>query len=110
VEFFSKEGVHLGDEESLAFQLQQTTGIPVEAIQGAPLSQFSIDKRISWIANRETTIEEDVVYSLLGIFDIHMPLIYGEGAIKALRRLGEEIKNSPAVDENGKLIPSNSKY
>jgi hypothetical protein len=32
-----------------------------------------------------------MAYSLLGIFDVNMPLIYGEGKEKALKRLKEEI-------------------
>ncbi|POR39250.1 Uncharacterized protein TPAR_00553 [Tolypocladium paradoxum] len=47
---------------------------------------------MSWAANRRTIREEDVVYSLLGIFDIHMPAIYGEGEEHALRRLQSEIE------------------
>ncbi|KAF4818161.1 Vegetative incompatibility protein HET-E-1 [Colletotrichum tropicale] len=45
---------------------------------------------MSWAASRETKRTEDRAYSLLGIFDINMPLIYGEGH-KAFRRLQEEI-------------------
>lgn len=40
---------------------------------------FSVaQKMMSWAAGRETTRVEDRVYSLLGIFDINMPLMYGE--------------------------------
>lgn len=46
---------------------------------------------MSWAAGRETTVPEDRAYSLMGIFDVNMPLIYGEGAPKAFRRLQEEI-------------------
>jgi hypothetical protein len=46
--------------------------------------------KLSWMANRSTTREEDMAYSLLGLFDINMPLLYGEGS-KAFRRLQEEI-------------------
>jgi hypothetical protein len=35
-----------------------------------------------------------MVYSLLGIFDINMPLIYGKGKEKALKRLKEEIEKA----------------
>jgi hypothetical protein len=49
---------------------------------------------MSWGVKRETTREEDAAYCLLGIFDIHMPLIYGEGRKKALARLHKEIKES----------------
>ena len=107
VEFFSREGAQLGDKQSSELQIQQITGIPIEALRGDPLSQFSINERMSWAANRETTIEEDGAYSLLGIFDIHMPLIYGEGLIRALRRLGEEIEKLSSV--HGQCKPATSK-
>ena len=55
------------------------------------MSDFSVTERMSWAENRETKREEDKAYSLLGIFDIHMPLIYGEGRENALARLLEEI-------------------
>lgn len=46
---------------------------------------------MSWAEGRETTVPEDRAYSLMGIFDVNMPLIYGEGGTKAFRRLQEEI-------------------
>ncbi|CAE7205771.1 hypothetical protein PTNB73_07222 [Pyrenophora teres f. teres] len=92
VEFFSREGKPLGSKKSLEKQLSQITGIPISALRGNPLSYFSIDERMSWRTNRETTREEDKVYSLLGIFDVHMPAIYGEGEHHALRRLQSEIE------------------
>jgi hypothetical protein len=49
---------------------------------------------MSWAKTRLTKREEDKAYSLLGIFDIHMPLIYGEGEANAFRRLREEIDKS----------------
>jgi Heterokaryon incompatibility protein (HET) len=102
VEFFSQEGMRLGDKESLKLQIQQITGVPIQALQGDQLSQIGIDRRLSWIANRDTTIEEDIAYSIFGLFDIHLPLIYGEGATKALRRLGEEIEKSSKLSQYGK--------
>jgi Heterokaryon incompatibility protein (HET) len=94
VEFFSVEGERLGDKKSLERQIHDITGITPQALQGAPLSHFGVDKRMSWAAKRETKREEDAAYSLLGIFDIHMPLIYGEGRKKALARLQKEIKDT----------------
>jgi hypothetical protein len=94
VEFFSVEGERLGDKKSLERQIHEITGITAQALQGGPLSQFSVKERISWTEKRETKREEDAAYSLLGIFDIHMPLIYGEGRKKALVRLQKEIKES----------------
>ena len=40
------------------------------------------------------TRKEDIVYSLLGIFNINILLIYGEGREKAFKRLREEIKKA----------------
>jgi hypothetical protein len=91
VEFFCLNGKRLGDKKSLERQLHEITGIAVLALQGIPLSQFSVKERMSWAENRETKREEDKAYSLLGIFDIHMPLIYGEGAKNAFGRLEEEV-------------------
>ena len=91
VEFFSFENEKLGDKKSLEQQLYEITGIAVEALQGSPLLDFSVAERMSWAEKRETKREEDKAYSLLGIFDVHLPLIYGEGKENALRRLREEI-------------------
>jgi hypothetical protein len=90
-EFFSAEGKLLGDKDSLLQEIHDTTGISIQALQGRPLSEFSVQERMSWAERRETLREEDAAYSLLGIFDVHMPLIYGEGREKALIRLRKEI-------------------
>jgi hypothetical protein len=103
VEFFSQDGKKLGDKRSLENQIQQVTNIPISVLRGCHLSQISIEKRMSWIVNRDTTHTEDIVYSLFGVFDIHMPLLYGERVIKALRRLGEEIEKSLNYYQLGKL-------
>jgi hypothetical protein len=91
VEFFCSNGKRLGDKKSLERQLHEITGIAVPALQGASLSGFSVEDRMSWAQNRNTKREEDKAYSLLGIFDVHMPLIYGEGAENAFSRLHEEL-------------------
>jgi hypothetical protein len=90
-EFFCSKGKQLGDKNSLEQQVHEITGIAVRAFQGTPLSEFSVTERMLWAENRETKREEDKAYSLLGIFDIHMALIYGEGMKSAFRRLREEI-------------------
>ncbi|KAJ3492601.1 hypothetical protein NLG97_g5280 [Lecanicillium saksenae] len=95
IEFFSRQGERLGDKSSLKQQIHDITGIPLQALEGTPLSRFGIDERLCWAENRQTTRKEDMAYSLLGIFDIHMPLIYGEGRDNALARLREEIDKPP---------------
>lgn len=94
VEFFSKEGNNLGNKVSLGRVVSEITGIPAEAFQNQPLSNFSVTERMVWAEKRVTSRKEDKAYSLLGIFNVHMPLIYGEGEDKALKRLREEIDKS----------------
>ncbi|RWA14546.1 hypothetical protein EKO27_g618 [Xylaria grammica] len=65
------------------------TGISAQAF-GCNLHGFSVAEKMSWASKRETTRVEDKAYCLLGLFDVSMPLIYGEGE-KAFRRLQEEI-------------------
>jgi hypothetical protein len=47
---------------------------------------------MAWMAGRQTTEEEDMAYSLIGIFNVAMEFKYGEGKEKALKRLEEEIQ------------------
>lgn len=92
VEFFSQERKRLGDKRSLKQQIHEITGITDSALRGAALSQFSVDERSSWTEGRLTKLEEDKAYSLLGIFEIYMPLIYGEGEENAFKRLRTSIQ------------------
>jgi hypothetical protein len=90
VEFFSREGQRLGDKSFLMTQICDITNIPYTALDGHPLSQFSVEERLRWIQHRQTTLEEDKAYSLLGIFDVYILPIYGEGWGKAHDRLLDE--------------------
>ncbi|KAI3336292.1 kinesin light chain [Xylariaceae sp. AK1471] len=90
VDFFSKEGVHLGNKRSLERVISDITDIPAKVLRGDPLSQCTVAERMAWAERRETTKPEDKAYSLLGVFNVQMALLYGEGEEKALRRLREE--------------------
>jgi len=91
VEFFSEEGELLGDRELLEQEIHAITGIAIEALQGGDLGTFDVEERFSWAENRQTTKEEDKVYSLLGLFGVYMVPIYGEGSAHAFKRLHSEI-------------------
>jgi hypothetical protein len=94
VEFFSQEKKKLGSKITLAQKLNEVTGIPISALMGTPLSQFSVDERLSWKEYRHTKVPEDGAYSLLGIFDVYIAPLYGEGAQGAFRRLLEKIQQT----------------
>jgi hypothetical protein len=91
VEFFSKDGQLLGSRISLERDIQEITNLPSAVLRGQRLSEFGIEERLGWAANRVTTLREDKVYCLLGIFGVYLPLIYGEGEAYAEIRLREEI-------------------
>ncbi|KAI8724271.1 HET domain-containing protein [Fusarium sp. LHS14.1] len=89
--FFNKEWQQLGRKESLGDKISVRTGVPQSILSRREnLESASIAQRMSWAAGRKTTRPEDRAYSLMGIFDINMPLLYGEGH-KAFIRLQEEI-------------------
>jgi len=91
VEFYSREGKSLGNKTTLEQQIHEITGVPATALRQYSFSQFDIDERFSWAKSRQTTRGEDKAYSLFGIFDVQMPLLYGEGEVKAFLRLREAI-------------------
>ncbi|KAH7066333.1 heterokaryon incompatibility protein-domain-containing protein [Paraphoma chrysanthemicola] len=88
--FYNKHWKNLGSKLELHQLLQQTTGIETQVLTTGELDQVCVAQKMSWAASRQTTRTEDLAYSLLGIFDVNMPLLYGEGK-KAFLRLQEEI-------------------
>lgn len=98
VDFFSVEGVRIGNKTELESKISAITGIPVVALRGASLSGFSVEERKSWAAHRKTKRIEDSAYCLMGIFDVYMPLMYGERE-NALTRLEKKIKKSTTVSD-----------
>jgi len=90
VEFFYKEGQLLGNKASLERHICKGTGNPPSALRGNPLSDFSIAERMSWAVGREASRLEGKEYSLPRIFDINMPLMYGEGIEKGMKRFRDK--------------------
>jgi hypothetical protein len=91
VDFYGQGWSFLGDRLILCSLISSITGIPHKVLLGGEnLGLFSVAQRMSWASKRQTTRTEDTAYCLLGIFDINMPLLYGEGS-KAFQRLQEEI-------------------
>ncbi|KAJ9655692.1 hypothetical protein H2198_005489 [Neophaeococcomyces mojaviensis] len=91
VVFYNKEWSKLGTKLTLAKAITSRTKIPVEVLaQKVNLYTLPIAQRMAWARSRNCRRIEDTAYSLLGIFDVNMPLLYGEGK-KAFKRLQEEI-------------------
>lgn len=89
---FYNSGIQcIGDRETLATQISSVTGIPLCYLDlSSPIQNSSIAQRMSWASKRSTTRIEDMAYCLLGLFDVNMPLLYGEGT-KAFQRLQQAI-------------------
>lgn len=87
---------NMGSRSSCAVELSKITGIQEQVLfrDGEELESVlhgtSIAQRMQWASKRTTTREEDIAYCLLGLFDVNMPLLYGEGK-KAFIRLQEAI-------------------
>jgi hypothetical protein len=90
VVFYSKEWKRIGTRSELSAQISKITGINRSALERNDINLYSIADRMSWASSRTTSRIEDIAYSLLGIFNVNMPLLYGEGE-KAFIRLQEEI-------------------
>jgi hypothetical protein len=91
VKFFDKEWQYLGDIEGLSHMISQITRIDWRLLlHTASLEDFCVAQRMSWAACRRTTRIEDRAYSLVGIFNVHLPTLYGEGDT-AFLRLQEQI-------------------
>jgi hypothetical protein len=96
VVFFDREWAFRGTKESMATHISTITGIPRQILDhSADLNDIPVAQRFSWAAMRETTRDEDRAYSLMGLFDINMAMLYGEGR-KAFIRLQEQILSQSA--------------
>ncbi|PMD63131.1 uncharacterized protein K444DRAFT_610007 [Hyaloscypha bicolor E] len=88
--FFDQGWKFLFNKEQKCALLENITHIDRNILRGFDMSRACTAKKMSWAASRTTTRKEDIAYCLLGIFDVNMPLLYGEGD-KAFARLQEEI-------------------
>ncbi|UKZ79887.1 hypothetical protein TrVFT333_007650 [Trichoderma virens FT-333] len=101
VKFFSQDWRPIGTKADLALCISEITGIAWTCLlkpkfsKSNPLRGYSVAQRLSWASRRSTTRIEDQAYSLIGLFDITMPLLYGEGHEAFTRFLGEIIGKYP---------------
>ncbi|CAG9986766.1 unnamed protein product [Clonostachys byssicola] len=92
--FMDKSWHRIGTRESWAAEINEASRIEPKHLTTFKPTDFtscSIAMRMSWASSRYTTVEEDETYSLLGLFGISLPLIYGEGRWRAFDRLQREL-------------------
>ena len=93
VNFYTRTWDFLGQKFVYYSFISRKTGILAEVLQTNNLSSASVAQKMSWASGRKKTRKEDKAYCLLGLFDVNMPLLYGEGE-KAFSRLQEYIAAS----------------
>ena len=113
--FFNCHWGKIGSRFEFALDISAITRIPERYLMHRwwkndarmQLDATSVSMRMSWAASRTTTRVEDLAYCLLGLFDISMPMLYGEGT-KAFYRLQEEIfkkTDDPTILAQGYKTP-----
>ncbi|KIM55502.1 hypothetical protein SCLCIDRAFT_296321 [Scleroderma citrinum Foug A] len=91
VQFFNTDWHLIGDKRTLSPILAYITRVPQDILEeGLSSNHPCVAQIMSWAANRTTTRVEDRAYSLMGLLDVNMPMLYGEGK-KAFHRLQLEV-------------------
>ncbi|KAI3325338.1 HET-domain-containing protein [Xylariaceae sp. AK1471] len=90
--FFTESWKLISDRESMAKEISDISGVSQEYLTGrrTTLNRAYAAEKMSWLSKRRTTRVEDMAYCMLGLFEVNLPLLYGEGR-KAFIRLQEEI-------------------
>ena len=89
--FVSTTWDRLGTKAELADLLEDITHIPGRILTRKEYYRYtSVANRMLWAAERRTTRAEDQAYCLMGLFDVTMPIIYGEGT-RAFQRLQQKV-------------------
>ncbi|GAW15405.1 hypothetical protein ANO14919_048140 [Xylariales sp. No.14919] len=91
VEFYDRDWDFRGTKSELKELIAEASQIGIEVLESPErLYKLPIAQTMSWAAKRQTTRLEDMAYCLIGIFEVNMPMLYGEGQ-RAFLRLQEEI-------------------
>lgn len=94
VRFYTKDWQFMGEKRdpSVCKALMRATGIETGVLSShVRVAEISVANRMKWASKRLTTRPEDIAYCLMGLFGVNMPLLYGEGGIRAFIRLQEQI-------------------
>ena len=96
--FFTRDWTLYGDSSSnhkedsaILCELERATGITSRHLTDFYPGVDDARSKLQWASMRRTTRPEDIAYSLLGVFSLHIPVLYGESAEDALGRLLAEV-------------------
>ncbi|EMR69889.1 putative het domain-containing protein [Eutypa lata UCREL1] len=98
VRFYDASWKYVGSKAELSNVVEEVTGIDAPAVRDPnEVGRRSVACRMSWVAARETSREEDLAYCLFGLFDLKTPVEYGEGRRNAFLRLQNEILRRSSI-------------
>jgi hypothetical protein len=84
--FFTSKWTEIGTKETLEPLIFHITQIHGKVLRDTDkMEEFSIAQKMCWAAKHVTTRIEDIAYCLLGIFGVHMPMLYREGEFAFVR-------------------------
>lgn len=90
-EFYDDAWDFIGNKTNLIKHVQRATKIGREfLLSREAIKDASVGTKFSWAASMQTTRPEDMAYCLLGLVQVNMPILYGEGD-RAFYRLQLEI-------------------
>ncbi|KAF8845519.1 HET-domain-containing protein [Paxillus ammoniavirescens] len=100
ITFFAEDWSRIGKKahRRIMKRIGLITGIPEGVLSDGDTTSFSIARKMSWASQRTTTKKEDRAYSLMGVFEITMPIIYGGGENMFVKFQREIMKRS--VDQS----------
>ncbi|EXJ84345.1 hypothetical protein A1O3_05012 [Capronia epimyces CBS 606.96] len=119
MEFFDRHWQPMGTRAELTADISRITGIEARYLTGTEeFRNASIATRLSWQVGRRTSKEEDIAYSLAGLFGIQFMTSYTEGIYEAFQHLQRKIISRPSFDESlfawtapaGSLPPHNRSW
>ncbi len=97
--FFNRDWRLLGSKRDLMTEICQRSRIAPEHLEDYTLACAAV--KLSWAADRQTSFEEDRVYSLLGLFDnMEMDTRYGSGREQRVWREFQEKIIATTRDES----------
>lgn len=89
--FFAGNWAPIESKSVLGDVIEEITNVGREVLMDRDkLYSTCVAQKMSWASQRRTTRLEDEAYSLIGLFGVNMPTLYGEGP-RAFIRLQEEI-------------------
>ena len=97
--FFTHDWLPYGDHSSanhkkdkrILAELEKATNIAPHYLEDFCPGLGDARSRLQWASSRFTTRPEDMAYSLFGVFNVHLPVLYGESKENAFGRLLAEI-------------------